>query len=340
MPDETTQRRRERPTLKTISQASGLAVTTVSRALGDAPDISAETKQKVRKIAEELGYVPDRAGVRLRTGRTKVIALILPTENEVINMTPRLISSIAGALSGTGYHLVVVPELPTQKTIDPVRYVVETRSADALILNRITPEDERIAYLRAREFPFATHGRSIWADTHAYYDFDNRAFAALALERLAERGRTTCILIAPPADQTYGMDVIEGAEEAAERLGVKLIVADRTSDDSSADIAASIEAALRANPDADALISASPHAAMSAVKVIEGHDHTLGETFDIFAKETFPILEMFRDGILTISEDIEAAGRFLAKAALHEVRDQSKGHMQMIETPKLSVQSD
>ena len=67
----------EKPTLKTISRLSGMAVPTVSRALGDAPDISLETKAKVRRIADKIGYIPNRAGVRLRTGRTYVIALVL-----------------------------------------------------------------------------------------------------------------------------------------------------------------------------------------------------------------------------------------------------------------------
>ena len=56
-----------KPTLKTIAQISGLAVATVSRALSDAPDIKDETKATVRRIAREIGYVPNRAGVRLRS---------------------------------------------------------------------------------------------------------------------------------------------------------------------------------------------------------------------------------------------------------------------------------
>ncbi|EJZ17429.1 LacI family DNA-binding transcriptional regulator, partial [Rhizobium sp. Pop5] len=63
---------RERPTLKTIAFMTGLGVTTVSRALKDAPDIGAETKERVRMVARQLGYQPNRAGVRLRTGKTNV----------------------------------------------------------------------------------------------------------------------------------------------------------------------------------------------------------------------------------------------------------------------------
>ncbi|MEK1926928.1 MAG: LacI family DNA-binding transcriptional regulator, partial [Rhizobium giardinii] len=57
----------ERPTLKTIAFMTGLGITTVSRALKDAPDIGAETKERVRLVAKQVGYQPNRAGVRLRT---------------------------------------------------------------------------------------------------------------------------------------------------------------------------------------------------------------------------------------------------------------------------------
>jgi len=58
--------RRERPTLRTVAQACGLAVTTVSRALNNRSDIALATRQRVRQVADELGYVPDRAGRGLR----------------------------------------------------------------------------------------------------------------------------------------------------------------------------------------------------------------------------------------------------------------------------------
>ena len=322
-----------RPTLKTIARISGMAVTTVSRALGDAPDISAETKEKVRKIANEIGYVPNRAGVRLRTGRTNVIALVLPTEDEVLNMTPRLISAISGALSGTPFHLIVMPELPEQDPIDPVRYIVETGSADAIILNRIAPEDARIAYLRDKGFPFVTHGRTIWQDQHAWYDFDNEAFAAVAIRTLAERGRRSILLIAPPQDTTYGQDIVRGATEAAAARGVRLSIAPVTSDDPREEIASRLADTCDGLPDLDGLISASPHAAMAAVGVIERRGHVIGRDFDIFAKETFPILEMFREGVLTLNEDIVKAGRYLARAAIHEVRSGGGDPMQEMDRP-------
>ena len=84
-----------RPTLKTIAYMTGLGVTTVSRALHDAPDIGQATKDRVRLVATQIGYRPNRAGVRLRTGKTNVISLILPVETEVLGLTSHMVYGIS-----------------------------------------------------------------------------------------------------------------------------------------------------------------------------------------------------------------------------------------------------
>src|ERR1051325_4243575 len=93
-----------RPTLKTIAYMTGLGITTVSRALKDAPDIGAETKERVRLVAHQLGYRPNRAGVRLRTGKTNVIALVLSIDEEIMGFSSQMVFGISEVLAGTQYH--------------------------------------------------------------------------------------------------------------------------------------------------------------------------------------------------------------------------------------------
>ena len=86
-----------RPTLKTIAFMTGLGVTTVSRALKDAPEIGEETRRRVQLVARQVGYRPNRAGVRLRTGKTNVISLILDTEEQVMGFVSDMIYGISEA---------------------------------------------------------------------------------------------------------------------------------------------------------------------------------------------------------------------------------------------------
>ena len=88
---------------------TGLGVTTVSRALNDAPDIGRATKERVRLVANQIGYRPNRAGVRLRTGKTNVISLVLSVENEILGLTSHVVYGISEYLAATPYHLIVTP---------------------------------------------------------------------------------------------------------------------------------------------------------------------------------------------------------------------------------------
>ena len=222
----------KRPTQKTIAQMTGLAVATVSRALADAPDIGQATKRRVRDVAAQIGYQPDRAGVRLRTGKTNVISLVVSTEHDLMNHTARLISSIAAELRDTPYHLIVTPSFAGEDPMIPVRYVVETRSADAVILNQTEPQDPRIAYLMEHNFPFVTHGRTDWSDRHAYFDFDNHAFSTLTMRELQKRHRRHILLVLPPLAHNYARHILDGAREAAHALGLTVRVLEgATSDD-------------------------------------------------------------------------------------------------------------
>ena len=323
-----------KPTLKTISRLSGLAVPTVSRALNDAPDIGAETKRLVRRIAEEIGYVPNRAGVRLRTGRTNVISLVLSTEHDVMNHTARLISSVAGTLQGTQFHLIVTPYFPADDKMKPIRYVVETGLADAVIFNQIEPEDPRVVFLMQRGFPFATHGRTNWADRHPYFDFDNAVWAAGGVQRLAGLGRRSILLIAPPLAQNYAQNILSGAMDAATAHRVTVtVLPGATSDSASAEVQSAMRAFLTANPETDGIICASTSATMAAVAALEQSGRAVGREVDVYAKEAIPFLALFRPGIIAIPEDVSRAGEFLACAAIRAAREPDLPPMQGLDVP-------
>lgn len=210
-----------RPTLKTIAFMTGLGVTTVSRALKDAPDIGVETKKRVQLVARQVGYRPNRAGVRLRTGKTNVISLILNTDEQLLSFISDIIYGISESLAGTPYHLILTPYSGKDDPMEPIRYVVETQSADGVIISQIEPNDPRVRYLSEHRFPFATHGRTQGGIAHPWHDFDNAAFARLAVEALAARGRGRLALLAPPPGLAYHLHTREGFGEALAAAGAR-----------------------------------------------------------------------------------------------------------------------
>lgn len=64
-------------TIKDIARLSGCSVTTVSRALNNHRDIKPETKEKIQKVIEEYGYIPNNSARNLKRKDSNVIALIV-----------------------------------------------------------------------------------------------------------------------------------------------------------------------------------------------------------------------------------------------------------------------
>ena len=67
-----------RVTLDKIAAELGVSRSTVSRALRDSPQISQSTKDKVKTLAAEMGYIPNDLARSLRTNRTGVLGFITP----------------------------------------------------------------------------------------------------------------------------------------------------------------------------------------------------------------------------------------------------------------------
>ena len=323
----------ERPTLKTIAAETGLAIATVSRALKDASDIGEETKRRVRETAERLGYRPNRAGVRLRTGKTNVIAVTLSTVSDMSNPS-QLIYSIADALRGTAYHLVVMPFFPDQDPMDPIRYIVETESADGIVLNQTAVDDPRVRYLSERGFPFVTHGRTDMGIDHPYFDFDNDAYARIGVRALHAKGRRSLLLLRPPAIHSYSLHMTTGVVAEATALGLPYEFMDGVTSDTPADeIEVAIAARMIRAPGIDGIITGSPSAAVAAVAGAEKAGKVIGRDFDIVSKEANYFLHRFRKEIIVVHEDVGRAGGFLSRALMAAIERRAPEQGQFLDRP-------
>lgn len=69
----------QQSTLKKLSEALGISISTVSRALKDHPDISDATKLKVKELAAVMEYEPNSYAVQLRTRQSNVLGLLVPS---------------------------------------------------------------------------------------------------------------------------------------------------------------------------------------------------------------------------------------------------------------------
>lgn len=96
----------QKSTLKKLSQTLGLSISTVSRALKDHPDISESTRKKVKDLAAAMEYEPNSYAVQLRTRKSNVIGVLIPTINNFFYDS--FIGAVEEEARKHGYSLLIM----------------------------------------------------------------------------------------------------------------------------------------------------------------------------------------------------------------------------------------
>lgn len=115
--------RKSLPTLAEIAKASGVSVMTASRAMNARPGVSAEKAAEIRRIADDMGYVVNRAAQKLSGVRTRIIGVITELHTP---FSSELVLGIGRVVHEAGQEMLVysLPDkdrLPTARILDLMR---------------------------------------------------------------------------------------------------------------------------------------------------------------------------------------------------------------------------
>ncbi|MCV9961585.1 LacI family transcriptional regulator [Pararhizobium sp. BT-229] len=326
-----------KPTLRTIADITGFAVTTVSRALSNAPQISVETRKRVHEVAAEIGYLPDRAAQRLKTGRTNVISVLLDPHEEILGYGTSLMLGLAEALKDTPYHLIVTPNFINDSNVDAIRHLVRNGMADGLIFSRTEPFDPRVRLLLENGFPFVTHGRTEFSTPHPYVDYDNFSFAYEATRRLIARGRRKPMIILPPKRMTFSQHLLHGFMTAVREAGVAYEIPTEIDLDCPVDQIRDYVSRRAGEPDApDGFACGGEVSALATITGMSDHGLTLGIEYDIVAKQTSKLLVNIQPKVETIYEDLIDTGEQMGRVLLARIAGDETTDMQVLLKPKFS----
>jgi len=188
-----------RVTLSDVAAASGVSRSTVSFVLNDAPNqtISVETQARVRRVAEELGYVPNGIARALREGTSRLLVLHVDSGMDG-NYARTFIAGLDDELGRHGHVLLVRHGHPSP--------------ADARqVLDAITPR----AVLRLAERYLTGHELD-----DGGWESGMAANVALQIGHLVERGHVRLAVAVPGEGAALAPTRAAFAQEAAQRSGL------------------------------------------------------------------------------------------------------------------------
>jgi len=224
------QRRSGHVTLLDVARACGLSVSTVSIVLSDAPlsqNVAASTRQKVRAMAQKLGYYPDAFARSLRRRRSQTIGVLAYDLSD-----PYCIPIVRGIQAGLlpGSYLPLVMDAQTQRGLfdSYLQMILERRAEGVIVIaSWIFDETNLLGDIEKNNVPIVILGRDLTARGVTSLLVDNVAGGILAMRRLVELGHRKIAAIRGPIElfdsAPRWAGVLKGAAKAGIQLDSRLI---------------------------------------------------------------------------------------------------------------------
>lgn len=214
-------------TMADVARRAGVAVSTVSYALSGKRPVSDQTKQRIFKAIDELGYHPNVLARGLATKHTKVIALLYPAlVRRLSEVQLEFVTSAASVASQQGYALLLWTSPGEDQEI--LRLTREGL-IEGLVLMEIRLQDPRVEMLLELGYPFSIIGHCQHNDSISFVDFDFDQAVRLSVGHLADLGHSHIALLSyspVPLELGYGPAVrsIESFQVAVEARGLEAVV--------------------------------------------------------------------------------------------------------------------
>ena len=192
-----------RITINEIARRSVVSKGAVSYALNGRPGVSAATRERILRVADELGWAPNRTARLLSGSRTDTFGLILARDPRTLGSEPfwmEFVAGMEGEMADRSYALLlqVTPDLDAE--LQTYRKWSSERRVDAVAVVDLRVDDPRLPLLRELELPALVVGDPTLAEGFTTVWTDDRAAMTEAVRHLVDLGHRRLARVAGIAD--------------------------------------------------------------------------------------------------------------------------------------------
>ena len=309
-----------------IAHMAGVSQPTVSRALRDSPLVNAETRKRIKAIAQQLNYKVDKNASNLRTQHAGTLALLLfedaNCDESLINpFFHAMLASITRACGARGFDLLVSFQ---QMARDWHAEYEDAKKADGLILLGYGDYEAyrgKLEQLVAQGTHFVRWGAvqadqpgvSIGSDNASGGEEATRHLVALGRRRIAFLGDASPHY--PEFEARY-----RGYQRALKAAGLacaKRLRVDALS--SEADGIAATQELLRRGEPFDAIFAASDLIALGALQALTERGLRVPEDVSVAGFDDIPMARLAQPALTTVQQDTRGAGEVLVATLIDQI---------------------
>ena len=145
--------------MKDVAKHANVSVATVSHVINNSRYVSEETRNKVYKSIEALGYVPDPMARSFKTGKKNLIGIVVP---DIANTVwAIIIEEVEGILAKSGYKLLIVNTKETESRERDNLRLLSSGMVDGIILASTLSDYSEVAACVPKDFPMVFIDREL-----------------------------------------------------------------------------------------------------------------------------------------------------------------------------------
>ncbi len=179
-------------TMKQVAAHAQVSIATVSFVVNDTKPVLPETRERILRAIDELGYRRNAAARALASRKSRIIALIYPLLDQRNHHA--FIEGAAAVAARRGYSLVLWP-IHSDNAKTEITALIQAGFADGVLLMEVQLEDDRVTHLKQAKAPFVLIGRTRDLDGIDYVDMDFERTTRLAVDDLMALGHRDFALV-------------------------------------------------------------------------------------------------------------------------------------------------
>ena len=199
-------------TIKDIAEEADVSVTTVSRVLNDKPNVNPNTRKKVLKKINELGYKPNSIARGLALQKTNTLGLIIP---DISNpFFPDIARGVEDMANKKGYSVIFCNTDNKDKKEKEAIELMKEKQVDGILVSLSKSNKNELNNLRNIEYPVVQIDRKILEINYPSITIDNVKSAYDATKHLIEYDHTKIAHITGDLGTITGSNRLKGFKKA------------------------------------------------------------------------------------------------------------------------------
>jgi len=191
--------RKASPTLEDVARTAQVSTATISRSINEPDKVAKDTRERIEKAIEVLGYTPNFGGRVLASNRRNIVGAVIPTMANA--MFASGLQVFQEVLSQSSYNLLVASSGYNSDTeLRQIKSLV-AQGADGLLLIGSSRPEDTTRFLKLRNIPYVIAWCYQNDSSRHFAGFDNTKAAALITRLVLDKGHRQIAMIAGHASQ-------------------------------------------------------------------------------------------------------------------------------------------